>query len=101
MMEVRLATARRKAATDDEAPANTYIVAPGDIIAAEAGFMRSGFFHSSSCSWLIVFRFAGGSGHGTFMDGDDLVACVPGVVETVNKLIRVRPFRSRSRFSLL
>ena len=30
------------------------------------------------------------------MDGDDLVACVPGVVETVNKLIRVRPFRSRS-----
>jgi hypothetical protein len=29
------------------------------------------------------------------MEGDELVACVPGVVETVNKLVRVRPFRSR------
>jgi hypothetical protein len=52
------------------------IVTPGDVITADAGFMR---------------------GHGTFVDGDsgELVACVPGVVETVNKLIRVRPLRTR------
>ena len=36
------------------------------------------------------------SGHGTYSDGDDkLIASVAGVVERVNKLICVRPFKTR------
>ena len=38
----------------------------------------------------IFFR-----GHGTYVDGDKLIASVAGVVERVNKLICVRPFKTR------
>ena len=34
-------------------------------------------------------------GHGTYADGDKLIASVAGVVERVNKLICVRPFKTR------
>lgn len=34
-------------------------------------------------------------GHGTYIDGDKLIASVAGVVERVNKLICVRPFKTR------
>uniref|UniRef100_A0A915PRN4 Ribosomal RNA-processing protein 4 n=1 Tax=Setaria digitata TaxID=48799 RepID=A0A915PRN4_9BILA len=34
-------------------------------------------------------------GHGTFMRDDDLIASVAGVVEQVNKLVSVRPLKSR------
>ena len=54
----------------DASGLSAFIVTPGDVITAEAGFMR---------------------GHGTFVEDGELIACVPGVVETVNKLIRVRP----------
>jgi len=49
-------------------------VMPGDVITTEPGFMR---------------------GHGTLVDGGTLIATISGVVEKVNKLISVRPLKSR------
>ncbi len=37
-----------------------------------------------------------GSGHGTFVHDEDVVASVAGTIERVNKLITVRPVRTRS-----
>eukprot|EP00298_Acanthocystis_sp_HF-20_P006137 c16086_g1_i2.p1 GENE.c16086_g1_i2~~c16086_g1_i2.p1 ORF type:complete len:300 (-),score=133.25 c16086_g1_i2:23-898(-) len=57
--------------------ADTYrahIVNVGDVITTEQGFLR---------------------GHGTLIEGEKLIATVSGVVERVNKLISVRPIRSR------
>ena len=50
------------------------IVSPGDVITEEEGYMR---------------------GHGTFIHDGKLLASVAGVVERVNKVISVRPVRSR------
>ena len=35
------------------------------------------------------------SGHGTFPDGDEVAATVAGTLQRVNKLISVKPIRSR------
>ncbi|XP_059151803.1 exosome complex component RRP4-like isoform X1 [Physella acuta] len=73
-IDIRLANSRTSVPelyqTDD--PGN--IVTPGDIITADTGFMR---------------------GHGTYMDEDCLHASVAGSVERVNKLISVRPLKTR------
>jgi exosome complex component RRP4 len=50
------------------------IVAPGEAISTEVGFLR---------------------GHGTYVKGDKLHSTLGGVVERVNKLVSVRPLRSR------
>ena len=51
------------------------VVSAGEVITTEAGFLR---------------------GHGTYVDGSGrLLASVNGVVERVNKLISVRPLKSR------
>jgi exosome complex component RRP4 len=34
-------------------------------------------------------------GHGTYVDNDEVIASVAGVVERVNKLVTVRPLRTR------
>lgn len=39
---------------------------------------------------MYIFR-----GHGTYADGDDLKASVAGIIERVNKLVLVRPLKSR------
>lgn len=36
-----------------------------------------------------------GRGHGTFVHDEDVVASVAGTIERVNKLITVRPVRTR------
>lgn len=51
-----------------------HIVSPGDVITEDTGYMR---------------------GHGTYVDGEKLIASVAGIVERVNKLICVRPFKTR------
>eukprot|EP00092_Neocalanus_flemingeri_P013462 GFUD01014518.1.p1 GENE.GFUD01014518.1~~GFUD01014518.1.p1 ORF type:complete len:293 (+),score=82.28 GFUD01014518.1:52-930(+) len=51
-----------------------HLVAPGDVITRDTGFMR---------------------GHGTYMAEDVLFASVAGVVERVNKLISVTPLKTR------
>lgn len=34
-------------------------------------------------------------GHGTFVEDGKLISCIAGVVERINKVISVRPVRSR------
>ena len=51
-----------------------HVVTPGDTIATEPGFMR---------------------GHGTIMEGEQLVSSVAGIVERVNKVVRVHPVHAR------
>jgi exosome complex RNA-binding protein Rrp4 len=34
-------------------------------------------------------------GHGTYVDGDEVVASVAGTIERVNKLVTVRALRTR------
>lgn len=51
-----------------------HIVTPAETITSESGFMR---------------------GHGTYAEDESLVASVAGVVDIVNKLICVRPLRTR------
>jgi exosome complex component RRP4 len=57
------------------------LVAPGQPITTEPGFLR---------------------GHGSFVEeiteGSQLVACVAGQIERVNKLITVKPLKSRYIF---
>ncbi|XP_017839440.1 exosome complex component RRP4 [Drosophila busckii] len=50
------------------------IYTPGEVLMPESGFMR---------------------GHGTFVEDDNIKASVAGVIEKVNKLISVRPLKSR------
>ncbi|XP_057207904.1 exosome complex component RRP4 [Triplophysa rosa] len=50
------------------------LVVPGEVITSDTGFMR---------------------GHGTYMDEDRLTASVAGEVERVNKLICVKPLKTR------
>ena len=63
-----------EANTNKRPRSDLHVVTPGDIITTEAGFMR---------------------GHGTFMEGDNLISAVAGVVERVNKVISVRALRAR------
>ncbi|XP_067295960.1 exosome complex component RRP4 isoform X1 [Pseudorasbora parva] len=64
---VRLTTAQSQ--RDDK-----HLVVPGDVITSDTGFMR---------------------GHGTYMDDERLTASVAGQVERVNKLICVKPLKTR------
>lgn len=50
------------------------LVTPGDIITSDPSFMR---------------------GHGTYFEEDQLLASVAGVVEKINRLISVRPLKTR------
>lgn len=50
------------------------VVSPGDTITTDGGFMR---------------------GHGTYLEDESLMSAVAGVVEKVNKLITVRPLKTR------
>eukprot|EP01135_Chromosphaera_perkinsii_P004679 Nk52_evm28s293 gene=Nk52_evmTU28s293 len=69
---------RRKIAGEyDEgmrAAEHIHIVGPGDVITSDSGYMR---------------------GHGTYSQDGKLIATVSGVVEKVNKLICVKPIKSR------
>jgi exosome complex component RRP4 len=53
---------------------NTMVVTPGESITAHQGFLR---------------------GHGSYIEGDELVASVAGEILRVNKLVSVRPLQSR------
>ncbi|XP_050176193.1 exosome complex component RRP4 [Myiozetetes cayanensis] len=54
--------------------AEKHLVAPGDTITTDTGYMR---------------------GHGTYVEDDKLIASVAGVVERVNKLVCVRALKAR------
>lgn len=47
---------------------------PGEVVTAQQGFMK---------------------GHGTYVEGEDIKASVAGVIEQVNKLVSIKPLKSR------
>jgi exosome complex component RRP4 len=53
---------------------NKYLTSPGETITSSKEFMR---------------------GHGTYVEDEDVVASVTGLIERVNKLVSVRPLKSR------
>ncbi|KAH9962692.1 hypothetical protein BC827DRAFT_1285773 [Russula dissimulans] len=59
---------------DDFEAEKVKIISPGESITSSRAFMR---------------------GHGTFVDSDEVVASVAGVIERVNKLVTVRALRTR------
>ncbi|OWF54694.1 exosome complex component RRP4-like [Mizuhopecten yessoensis] len=73
MVDVRIAGARSSTKPNVSAEISN-LVTPGDVITADTGFMR---------------------GHGTYMEDEKLYASVAGVVERVNKLICVKPLKTR------
>ncbi|KAI4871684.1 hypothetical protein NFI96_031104 [Prochilodus magdalenae] len=75
-VDMRVPTVRKQISLP-ESRFNTdskHLVVPGDVITSDTGFMR---------------------GHGTYMDDEKLTASVAGEVERVNKLICVRPLKTR------
>ncbi|XP_053328808.1 exosome complex component RRP4 [Spea bombifrons] len=73
-VEVRLPVARKRVTESVISESTRHLVAPGDTITTDTGFMR---------------------GHGTYMEDDKLLASVAGAVERVNKLICVRALKTR------
>ncbi|XP_069774861.1 exosome complex component RRP4 isoform X2 [Narcine bancroftii] len=71
-VDIRLATLRKRVSLPVEV--NKLQVSPGDTITTDTGFMR---------------------GHGTYIEDEKLIASVAGAVERVNKLICVKPLRTR------
>ncbi|CAN7994058.1 unnamed protein product [Ixodes hexagonus] len=71
-VSVRLFSKRPQNAVENIRPRG--IVAPGDVITTDAGFMR---------------------GHGTYIENEQLLSSVAGVVEKTNKLVTVRPLKTR------
>lgn len=71
-VDIRLACERID--TEEDVAEPHHLVAPGDKLTAEKGFMR---------------------GHGTYDTEQGLNASVAGIVERVNKLISVRPLKTR------
>lgn len=75
-VDISLAAERAGRRRGEEGAEPAHLVAPGDVITRDAGFMR---------------------GHGTYMAAGEEVLCasLAGVVERVNKLISVTPVKTR------
>uniref|UniRef100_A0A3P9J0C0 Exosome component 2 n=1 Tax=Oryzias latipes TaxID=8090 RepID=A0A3P9J0C0_ORYLA len=73
-LDMRLPTVRKTVSLSASAFDRKDLVVPGDIITSDTGFMR---------------------GHGTYVDEEKLTASVAGEVERVDKLICVRPLKTR------
>ncbi|TKS84449.1 Exosome complex component RRP4 [Collichthys lucidus] len=72
--DMRLPTIRKPVSLSGSAFDRRDLVVPGDIITSDTGFMR---------------------GHGTYVDEEKLTASVAGEVQRVDKLICVRPLKTR------
>jgi exosome complex component RRP4 len=72
-MDFSLPEQKKKKKTKLVSSAVNHVI-PGEVITQETGYLR---------------------GHGTFVQDEKLVATISGVVERVNKLISVRPLKSR------
>ncbi|TNM91996.1 exosome complex component RRP4 [Takifugu flavidus] len=72
--EMRLPTIQKQGSMSIYGKGRKDLVVPGDIITSDTGFMR---------------------GHGTYVDEDKLTASVAGEVERVDKLICVKPLKTR------
>ncbi|KAI8812604.1 hypothetical protein BJ742DRAFT_673647 [Cladochytrium replicatum] len=67
------ALAPRTELADDETD-RFHVVTPGEVVTSDSNYMR---------------------GHGTYSEGEKLIASVAGLIERVNKLISVKPMRAR------
>jgi exosome complex component RRP4 len=63
---------------------------PGESLTSSQAYMRYVGFAADVHSLIICFR-----GHGTYVENEEVVASVAGSVERVNKLVTVRPVRTR------
>lgn len=80
---------------DDDEAGPSKVTAPGEAIASSAAVLRcvSGL---GLIEWLMSDPHnLTYSGHGTYIDSEEVVASVTGIVERVNKLITVRALKSR------
>ncbi|XP_037083172.1 exosome complex component RRP4-like [Pollicipes pollicipes] len=73
-MEVDIRLAAEQPIREENAREPDHLVTPGDTVTGDGGFMR---------------------GHGTYKDGEFLVASVAGLVKRINKLISVQPLKTR------
>ncbi|KAL2100428.1 hypothetical protein ACEWY4_004822 [Coilia grayii] len=73
-VDMRLPAILKQISLSGSKGAAASLVVPGDVITTDTGFMR---------------------GHGTYLDEEKLTASVAGEVERVNKLICVRPLKTR------
>lgn len=71
---MRLPVSRKAAAPSGPRGGEKHLVAPGDTITTDTGYMR---------------------GHGTYVDEEKLIASVAGAVERVNKLVCVKALKTR------
>jgi len=72
--DMRLPVVRKPVSLSKSSLDRKDLVVPGDVITSDSGFMR---------------------GHGTYMDDENLTASVAGEVQRVDKLICVRPLKTR------
>ncbi|XP_043236846.1 exosome complex component RRP4-like isoform X2 [Amphibalanus amphitrite] len=73
-MEVDIRLAAERLRQEEATRGAAQLVTPGDTVTGDGGFMR---------------------GHGTYKDGENLVASVAGFVRRINRLISVQPLKAR------
>ncbi|XP_064027208.1 exosome complex component RRP4 isoform X3 [Pogoniulus pusillus] len=73
-VSMRLPVARKAAGPSAPRGGEKHLVAPGDTITTDTGYMR---------------------GHGTYVEEEKLIASVAGAVERVNKLVCVKALKTR------
>lgn len=69
---------------------------PGESLVSSHECMR--YVYAPEASWFIVLHNLinwANRGHGTYVDGEEVVASVAGTIERVNKLVTVRAIRTR------
>uniref|UniRef100_A0A674NPH5 Exosome component 2 n=1 Tax=Takifugu rubripes TaxID=31033 RepID=A0A674NPH5_TAKRU len=88
--EMRLPTIQKQGSMSIYGKGRKDLVVPGDIITSDTGFMSAMII---SCL-VRLFSFPH-KGHGTYVDEDKLTASVAGEVERVDKLICVKPLKTR------
>lgn len=96
-IDIRLASNRVSNTIPYAENAMPRLFTPGEVITSQQGFMRYVFVQSMchSISFVISFFTLFKSGHGTYIKNDEIRASVAGVMEKVNKLISIRPLKSR------
>lgn len=77
---------------DEDFSSGSRLTCPGETITSSQSFMR--YVRSTwFCEDKLISPHC--SGHGTYVDNEEVVASVAGTVERVNRLITVRAARTR------
>lgn len=98
---MRLPVVRKAVGPSAPRGGEKHLVAPGDTITTDTGYMRWGQRRSGVGGRRPAGRglSSGGRslrrGHGTYVDEEKLIASVAGAVERVNKLVCVKALKTR------